>query len=223
MKIISRGNSQKVASIELEGLLLVYSTKTIKLQTQDGTSRTAVVVVGDGHTRRWVYVIAINTDTGTLKPILDEWHEGDDVGYHFNKSGQLERLTLRYASNHVAGDAFPGHLRLERDFIWSASKQGFIESKLRPNVEGEAKLTLAETLYMAGQDPTLGTNGWYSDKSTHADIFVFEPKGLLRSKIPPDMRWAKKFMAKTRIVLVTEKECYKKEEFQLIELRGLNK
>lgn len=215
MKISSKGNSQKVASIELDGLLLVYSTKFVKLQSQKGASQTAVIVVGDGHTRRWVYVIAINAITGNLKPILNEWHESN-IGYHLNKQGILTGLSLKYVAWHASRDEdFPGHVYLIRDFSWSVNKQQFIPGKIQVDEVSENKATLVQLLHTVGSD-TLGVEESYRDEISGDHIFVFVSKGLLRSKIPMEMRWAKRIKVRTRIALHE-----KGDEIQLIEISAL--
>lgn len=177
--------------LELEGLLGPEELKVVTIEGPQGAVP-AVVVWGEGATRGFVYVVGVTAPVSSLprlQMLLSESHEGAEPSLRFDDNGNLISLTLGYAAMHMVDDnLFPGHILLERTYGWIPEEQKFRMGPLYVDTEAEKNLSLLEAITTVGSY-RLGVFYTYDD-STKTSIRRFKPVGLLKGKLPEDLRSA---------------------------------
>ena len=194
-----------VARMPLEGLRCPDDIRAISLQQGAASSHSFQVVAlsGGGETRRWLHVVEIvpwPTELPVfprLRSLLAEWHEGP-ITYMLDDGGRLVGTVLRYTAAHAGTrQPFTGHLLLARNFAWDGRTNSLRAGPFYVDAESERKLTLGDVLVMPGSE-RLGVKHEGYDSQTRTSIVSFRPVGLLRQKVPAELRSAFRVRAKVR-------------------------
>jgi hypothetical protein len=174
--------------VELTGLCCPQGFQYVTLAGRKGGTP-AFLVWGVGSTHDFVYVVEVDTRVPTLPLLitrLSDHHEGGKPQFRFDKSGNLQTVTLEYAAMHELSDeAFAGHIVVARTYRWLPEKGKFARGSFFVSKETEAKLSLSDTLCYPGSDRA-GVDSSYNDK-TRTVTYRFKPTGILRDKVPTSL------------------------------------
>lgn len=178
--------------VELVGLKCPEELKPLSLRAGIGTLP-VILVRGGGDTRNFVYiaqvVIASELPDPELKVLLHEYHEGAKPRLQFDKSGDLEALTLQYAAMHELPDSmFPGHIIVARTFRWDPKKRKFAAEPWYVDSGAEKALSLVEAVTFVGSYRLGVSSTW--DERTKSEIHQFKPTGILKDKLPENLKSA---------------------------------
>lgn len=180
----------------LDGLRCATEMKSVTLATVRGVPINALLINGDGDTRRFVYILAISAKVPKspgLHLLLDQWHEGE-VARKYDKQGRLTSITLKYTASHaVDPQAFHGHVFLAKSFVWMPERGVFRPGPFFIDRVSEKKATLADLLVLPGAN-RLGVSMEY-DVRTRTSKYYYKPIGILRDKTPQKLRSASKLEA----------------------------